>query len=443
MANFSQAQTLNDLLLMLKGPFKSGMELLEKDWQDLDAALKKFGVTLEDLEPELEEMTRKIGKFEGAESLNELIQLLKGPFKSGMELTEQELRDLDAAMAKFGVTWLELEPALAEMTTHHKTAREQLATFGSALAGIIPAVARPFQMLTGVISQAAASVAPFVQALAPGAMMMFSQAMRNLQATIGTALLPIVQHLAGFLQQLSGILLPLMQALAPIISNLMRTLSALVLPIIQGFATLLQPLLPLLEFLSGIVRVVAEALQALSTIGRAFLQTLLEAYGAAFGMDLKKGLEGFKDVIHAVVRGLVQVVAMLAKLVGADAFLGHLVDNLHDLANPRVGATAAPQGSSMQGFEQIAQQMAVAAFGAFGGGGADKSEKDFLKELADTVKKIRSEQRDIERIIVDALTKWWKGLTDEGRRLLGPVRDLAATPVGGGLLGGVSAFFGG
>jgi len=288
------------------------------------------------------------------------------------------------------------------------------AATGALSAGLSQAVGA----VMGPFAQLGSVIAPFVQALNPSLMFAFNQAMRSLQATIGVALVPVMQVLTGTVREVAGILLPAMEALAPVFGSLAKAALELFLPPFRLISDLLQALAPVLEFMAGVLQVVSEAWNALSVVGRTIYQTFYKLIAQLFGgTDLKDVLKSFRDAMHSVVEAVFKLVAYLAKAFGSLGFIDAMTKNLREMANSKAGAAPAPQDVGFKGFEDIAKTMAAAAFAAQPGGGAeDKSEREWLKHLADSLDEVKRNKVDVKTFVVEGITDFW---TKTGKRAVG------------------------
>jgi hypothetical protein len=260
----------------------------------------------------------------------------------------------------------------------------------------------PFQALAN-------AVGAFVQALNPSVMYTFSQAMRDLMATIGVAFAPAVAVLTDGMRTIAGVLLPVMQALAPVFRDLTSFLIGQFIQPFRMIASVFSALAPVLEFITGALRVLQDAVSALSVVGSALIQTFVGLIQSLIGgLDMKGVLSRFRDVMHMVVEAMLKLVAYIAKAFGSLGFIDKMKKNLLDLANPKAGMKAAPQDVGFKGFEDISKSMASAAFAAqAGGGGQDKSEKEWLERLALTLDDIKNDKKDVKQFVVEGLEQFW------------------------------------
>lgn len=346
----------------------------------------------------------------------------------------------------------ELLPLLAEAGAELKPILDVLKDLGGAFSGLSgglnfataatgllsQGISAAAQAITGPFQQLGSAITPFVQALNPSLVMVFNQAMRSLQATIGVALVPVMEALIGAVREVAGILLPAMQALAPVMGNLAKTVLTLFMPPFRILADMLTELAPILEFLTGVLKVVADAWTTLQVVARTLYQTLFKFISGLLGGEgnLKDVLKSFRDAMHQVVESVLKLVAYLAKAFSQFDFIAAMSKNLREMAAPaKPGAAPAPQDVGFKGFEDIVKTMAVSAFAAMGGGGAeDQSEKEWLKHLADTLDGVAKDgqtfQGYLNELFKDLENKLGKWFADLPAWIADAINPLGATARG-------------
>jgi hypothetical protein len=272
----------------------------------------------------------------------------------------------------------------------------------------------------------------FVEALAPATMQAFDKAMRDLQATVGTAFEGVFEILTDVIRQVAGIILPVMEQLRPIIDQLVQSIAGILIPIVKVLATVFEALLPVLRIITTVIDVLMSVLKPVIAVVQmvatvlGFLLSMLEValspvieilkvFGAV--MD---SIGQVMDVVATVLRTVVQTVqqfiqslmavsplkfildalmaatkkvieiflvavAYIAKAIGALGFIDNLISNLR----PRDGATAAAQNVSIKSIEQIAKDVSVAAAGA-SGSGRGRTQEDMMADVVRSLEDIRA-----------------------------------------------------
>ena len=270
--------------------------------------------------------------------------------------------------------------------------------------------------LLGPLQQLSSSVSGFVQALNPNLMRLFNQALRDLMATFGTALAPVIQHTAAIFNELSSTLAPAMHALTPIIDNLMSVLEGSLVPIVGMLADAFVALSPIIELVTSIMASVAETMRVVYTVFRSALQVLYDVIKQMFGgVDLKDTGNQIREALQQLTKYFVQFAAYVAKALGyLDPFAKALEKNLRDLEGKRPGVKAAPENIHVSGLEQISKDLAVAAYAAQAAGGTrKKSEAEFLEELIKEVQEVQKNSKTLEQFLDEMKDKLLKGFMED------------------------------
>ncbi|HEY1191124.1 MAG TPA: hypothetical protein VGE74_26050 [Gemmata sp.] len=261
--------------------------------------------------------------------------------------------------------------------------------------------------LLGVVN----AVMPFVQALAPSVVNEFNAAMKDLQATIGSALIGIVQVAASVVRELGGVLLPVMQQLEPIVTAAANAIGTVFVGVIRLAVVPLQLLVPVLDLLVGLLSEYGKLLGDYTAIAAALAKTLVSLLHSFFGTDTKNLKEIFKqffDVVRQVVKALITLAATLAVAAGAAGFVNRFADALGQEAKERDeragGLKAAGTNPNFVDAAGIAKSAQLAAFTAQGSsGGREKTDTEYLKELSADLKRIATSNDSLEK----ALANWW------------------------------------
>jgi hypothetical protein len=256
-----------------------------------------------------------------------------------------------------------------------------------AVLGPLAGVTKQFDGLIGAI-------APFVSALNPGAMALLNDAMRNLQATVGQALLPVVEVLTDVFNQASGALGPVMRELAPVAAKFAQVLTAAVIPEIEFLASVLDLLAPAFEVLIDLMKPYQEIL----ALAYKALAVFVDILKGVFGTGFKAVFEQFMGVIQLVIKNLVLLAAAVAKAFGAVDFLKKFSDDLKK-PPPEREQNAAPTNAAFKAFDQIQKDLALAAATAMGTGEAAKTDNALLGEISKGVDDILAGKADVMTFI--------------------------------------------
>jgi len=280
--------------------------------------------------------------------------------------------------------------------------------FASTISAAANIVVGPFQSLAG-------AVGPFVQAINPALMSQLGYALDSLKATIGTALMPVVEVLIGGIRQAAGVLLPAAQSLAPVMRTITQTIVQLLMPAFRLISSILTSLAPVFQLVADMAKAIAEGLNALSVVGRALAETFGAWLTALFGgVDGMKSILGrFRDALRNIVEALLKAAARIAWTFNQLDFIQRMANNLRKIAQgegKEGGAAHAPKDVSFKTFEDISKTMAQAAFVAQPGGLTEQeSEIAWLEKLANDLEEIKGDQRSLPQTIFDVISSWWGG----------------------------------
>jgi hypothetical protein len=232
----------------------------------------------------------------------------------------------------------------------------------------------------------------FVEALSPGTIIIFNQALKNLNATLGEGFQPFFLILTGMIRQVSGIILPVMEALRPVVEATTSYIAAALLPIIRLLANYFQLLFSALQnsplqLVFAPLFILAEVLKGLSDIITPIISAfriLFESFNIHFSL---------KDIFAFLVTAIQLMVSQIVRAMGlmlsaVDEYFGgnRLGKFIEGFDTSKQGLTAAGP-ASIKGFEQIAKDLALASSQA-AGGGAGKTERDYLQEAVEYLKQI-------------------------------------------------------
>ena len=304
-----------------------------------------------------------------------------------------------------------------------------LASVGQSLAGIATAASTAIAGLQALAGASAATVS----ALAPGTVMAFNLAMRDLTATFGVALQPVVQVATTFARMIGSTLLPIMDQLRPVFQELgqvflnvgqivLRTFARLAdaaMPMINAFADIVKALEPMLQVFASIAEVVLSglmpvfsvmaglfkllesplrlvgelfqmltpALEALTVITRgisAAIGEVFQSLASALGLDsLRSGFEGLKGAIEQISRAAILAAGAMLKAFGFDGAVDAMMKALEPSKRDNTGL-AAPQNATVGDLGGYLQTITRAALLA--GGGAAKGPEDEQRAWRESVK---------------------------------------------------------
>lgn len=292
------------------------------------------------------------------------------------------------------------------------------------LSGIVGTVGRFTGALTAGIAALVAFIAlppllatavtHFVGALNPGLVEYFNQLLSNLTATIGFGLEPIVAQAADVIKQWTGMLMPLMRELRPVISELAEVVAAVMIPVLMNLALMLRVTVaafrPLLMIVGAVAKLFGNVAEVFETLMTAVFNMVADFAALTGALDvLADALHWFRTVIGHAATGLVFLAAATLRLAGMMNSLTKFREALEKRLNERRGATegmvAAPKDVGTSGIEDIARRMSERAFAAQRGAVA-RSDTELLEEILGAVQ--TAERLDLRAIIRDGVRDGFK-----------------------------------
>lgn len=326
---------------------------------------------------------------------------------------------------------------------------------GASLAGVTiaaGAVVASFEKLVSFSTQ-------FVQALNPSLVAMLNATFRDLQATIGVGLTPIVQAATSVLRSVADTLLPIMRTLTPIVDKISRAFEALlvgqlnvfasaltslmpivdlladalktgvgiVTPILEIFATYLAGLAPVFKLIADVLhvlftplRIMVDLLSQASIVIRAFIGGFMAVLNGLLPTINLNAIEDFRTQIRSaaqqIVRFVVVVSAAVARLFGFTNFLEGMIKSLEGPKRESSKGIAVAQNAQFAGVAELGRSIALSAFTSQGR--ARETQEDLLKGLREEVKGMRNLDlaKKITDSVYDAIVKF---INDRGAEFLG------------------------
>ncbi len=364
-------------------------------------------------------------------------------FGDGVSGLKGPLADLKATVANLTDTLSKVTgvsvPTTVEPLPEAQAASQAglLETVGGVLGGLATAGAA----LAGAFQGITSAARPFVEALSPNTIFQFDRASRDLAATIGQALQPVMEVLTGTLRSFASIIEPLAEELRPIFQEAAQAFSDLLIPVVQTVVGIFQALEPVIQLVVDVFEVLTNLLKPLlavvnvaaSTLGGLFevlyavLTPVIDAFklGAAvigqlaevinavavvvktafqvaadsikavfapFG-EMKDVFKALREITHVVIKAFYQLVASLAMVFGGAEAGGNFINKLLDNLKPKEGKTAVAGPASLKSFQQIANDLATSSAMAGGKTEEQKDEKaqtlSYFKDIAEALKDIK------------------------------------------------------
>ncbi len=243
----------------------------------------------------------------------------------------------------------------------------------------------------------------FVAALSPSTVNQYEQQLRNLKATIGYALLPVITYATQALRDWGGLLLPAVQKLRPVFDRLSRAMSGLLFGAVRGLGHLLELTAKTLSVFMNTIESVIETFGGLVELVSAAYDVLSQF--ANGNKSAITAVEGFAYVVRRVLISLISVNSKLLALLGGGDIVGRLRGSIEDSIaarkRPQGGLVAAPTDAGVGSIEDVLKRMNERAYNATNGGRSGKTATDFLEEIAATLKE--AESKDLKQTIVEAI----------------------------------------
>jgi hypothetical protein len=235
---------------------------------------------------------------------------------------------------------------------------DALTALASSLGDAAGSLTKAFTGLAGVMT-------PFVAAFSPAIVDQLNLAFKTLTATVGMAFGPALSIMADVVQEVAASLAPVMRDLAPVFADLAKTIADAITPVLRLLGPLLQSLVPAIKFMA----------------------------------------EVFGRVLQELVRYLILAIGALSKFVGSGDLLNRMITSLSEKPAPAAAPAAAAGG--IRSVDQIAKDVASAAFAAQGRG-AERGTNDFLGEIIGQLRTLRDDNRGLGKMITDSLADWWR-----------------------------------
>ncbi len=237
-----------------------------------------------------------------------------------------------------------------------------------------------------------------VQLLNPGIVDVFNTALRDLGATLGVAFGPMLTVVTQIINQIAGALLPVMQALAPVLEQVARTIGAILVPIIQVFSSVLTALMPILKILADIFEIIGTALKIVIDIISAVLTPILEAIGAI--------LSALEPILEIVALAFKALAALVTTVISAfKAFLRFISFGILGKEPAKKGMTAVPnEAPAIEAIAGLGNKIAQLAATANPTGAREGKAEGYLRQIRDGIEQL-TRGKGVGEGVGKALTK--------------------------------------
>ena len=265
---------------------------------------------------------------------------------------------------------------------------EQLGAALGAVTGTIGAVVGGLQGIVGVAVK-------FVDAFAPAAVLVFNQALYDITAVIGQALVPIVYGAADAIKMVGAVLMPVMRSLTPIVSRLtgvflqwvesampaFEALTEIVVMIADAFVTFLEIWMPIIN-----------AMQILGAVMWDLLKALVSWLASLFGGDVVNTL---KSATQTIAKYMLLAAGAVAKFIGSIfgvAGGGMVMESLLKATNPEkekkgdITGFGAAKDAKFQSFSDYGRAVTTASLLAGSGATPTKTDNQWLADTYEMLK---------------------------------------------------------
>lgn len=277
-----------------------------------------------------------------------------------------------------------------------------------AFVGKIKSILEPFQKLTDLAVH-------FVQEIDPSLVMNLSQRFRDLNATIGVALRPIVDVARDVVKALADYLLPAMKKLEPIVREISEVVGSALVDGFNELADTLDTMMPLFkelkEFIVGAIPILGDLRQLLAAIRLPLMQLVHDLLNAITGGEggggVKGAMQALRKAVQDVIVTLVQFMAHMFQMIGWAKGLEALRKSLTAVRAERADSTgvATALNPMFKAIGEMGKSIEAAMFAASDVPGGKLKGVDRSNELLEEVAK------GIDRGALgqDAITDFLKG----------------------------------
>lgn len=276
------------------------------------------------------------------------------------------------------------------------------------------AVAEAFAPVLEVLSQ----VGDLVGAFSPTTVKLFDDAMKNVEATVGKALVPILEVATEVLNSFSGILDPIADKFQPIIEKIAGLLAENLLPTLELLGSLLDIAADIIDDLVPVLEATVDVLKVMTAV----MQTLVDLFKSLGVLEFFKGVvEQLVSVLKEIIKTFILLGATVAKFLGWDKAVSGFIANLEKQGKPEEKAlNVGIQDAAFKGIDQISKDIQQAAFAATGGKPTKKKEPDeWAQDLLNQLKEIEKGQKGFG----DVLDAQWNKISKGASHLVDVIID--------------------
>lgn len=251
-------------------------------------------------------------------------------------------------------------------------------------------LAQSAQVVSGVIDSLRAipdAVRKFTDAINPQAGLNLDRAFRSLYATIGHAMLPIIETATRTVDRFAGALMGAMDRLRGPVEKVAHLFERAFAPVLQSvsvvgdsLAGIIESLEPVFRLLGGWLEGAAAQMAVLINVVVALQEAMTKATLSGFG-DLSKTLFVVQDQFVNLSVAVLQATAHFLLLIGATDVLRRILKGVMGQP-PGLGRTPAPLGVQIGGLEDIYRRRLVEAGKGMAGASVEEKQLTAQQRIA-------------------------------------------------------------
>ncbi len=232
----------------------------------------------------------------------------------------------------------------------------------------------------------------FVEFVNPALVQNFDAAMRDLNAVVGTLLVPVMTEATRVVRELAANLYPIVLDLLPSFQSVVRSFTDVFVELIPIGASVLQQFAAFAAVVAEFTRAVADfvlpmirAFAAIMAGSTAHIKAVLSNLLGLFGGDFRKGVRSMGEALGLLA---IAMVALVEKFLGfTDALNGMVADLKNGPRKQDATGLAVAQNARYQDVAGLGREVAQRAF-VSSGRGEGAAKKDEQKELRDKAVRI-------------------------------------------------------
>lgn len=252
--------------------------------------------------------------------------------------------------------------------------------------------------LTGKFTEIVNTASRFVAAFDPNIVAQLNRAFRELDATVGIALRPIVAAAIDIVRGFGGAINGIMRELQPIVAKVADSFANALQPWIDNLAEGFAALMPIFDIFADAIAGISDLVSTWMRAVRPFITMIIELgkqlaasiFGTNVGDQVKGLFTQIKDAMQSFVKNLLLAVASFLKLIGATQTLDAFIRGTKPRPVDDIRGNLAPQNAAFASLADMAKNMTLAIFTATAQGKEKKTQEDFLAGIQSEMEAIRN-----------------------------------------------------